>query len=65
MTPSKLEKLNQFVAARTWPQHVKRMLGLGDRPWIVMRQHAIAVYRSGGESQVVKFLGSGTRTWCV
>ena len=65
MTPFKSEKLNQFAAARTWPKHVKCMLGLGDRLWIVMSQNAIAVYHRGGESQVVKFLGSGTRTWCV
>lgn len=65
MTPFKSEKLNQFVAARSWPKHVKCMLGLGDRLWIAMSHNAIAEYHSGGESQVVKFLGLGTRTWCV
>lgn len=61
-SPFKSEKLNQFATARIWPKHVKCMLGLGDRLWIVMSQRAIAVYHGGGKSQVVKFLGSGTRS---
>lgn len=62
MSPFKSEKLRQFAAARIWPKHVKCVLGLGDRVWTVIRQHAIAVYHSGSESQVVKFLGGGTRS---
>lgn len=65
MTPFKSQTLNQSAAARAWPKHVKCLLGLRDRLWIVLSQDAIAVYHSGGESQVLKFLGSGTRTSCV
>lgn len=57
MSPFKSEKLSQFAAARIWPKHVKCVLGLGDRVWTVISQCAIAVYHSGGKSQVVKFLG--------
>jgi len=57
MSPFKSEKLSQFAAARILPKHVKCVLGLGDRVWTVISQHAIAVYHSGGKSQVVKFLG--------
>lgn len=47
MTPFRSEELNQFVAARAWPKHVKCLLGLGERLWIAMSQNAAVVYHSG------------------
>lgn len=46
MTPFKSEELNQFVAGRAWPKHVKCVLGLGERLWIAMSQDATVVDHS-------------------